>query len=88
MKNCAKHDRTQITAAKEDLTHIRNGKQTLMLKLRRVAAALVIAVAFGVVGLRTDPVTFAGNGSKRWVGTWSAALHAPNAGPPGLTNPG
>jgi hypothetical protein len=39
-----------------------------------------------VASYRSGPA-FADRG-EHWVGTWSAALHSPNPGPPGLTNTG
>jgi lysophospholipase L1-like esterase len=66
----------------------KENENSLVVKRRRLSVALLIAVAFAVVGLTTDRVTFAENDNDHWVGSWSAALHAPNAGPPGLTNPG
>jgi lysophospholipase L1-like esterase len=53
-------------------------------KLALTALALA-ALAMGVLPL---PTSLAGNGNERWVGTWSAALHPPGLGPPGLTNEG
>jgi GDSL-like Lipase/Acylhydrolase len=46
------------------------------------------AGAFAIASFVTDLAAFAGDDNEHWVGTWSTALHAPNAGPPGLTDPG
>jgi lysophospholipase L1-like esterase len=46
------------------------------------APALAAAVAFGT------HASVAGFAEEAWVGTWATALHAPAAGPPGLTNSG
>jgi lysophospholipase L1-like esterase len=54
---------------------------------RRCRKTLVAAIAFAVVGLAAHPAAFADNGNEHWVGTWSTALHAPDAGF-GITNPG
>ena len=50
--------------------------------LAALTVALVVAAVFSS-GMAVDA-------QKRdyWVGTWSTALHAPAAGPPGLTNSG
>jgi lysophospholipase L1-like esterase len=50
-----------------------------------LAALALAALAIGPLPL---PTSFAGNGNEHWVGTWSAAQHAPALGPPGLTNQG
>ena len=49
------------------------------------ATTFVIAVASAMLSGRT--LVFAER-QHHWVGTWSAAMHQPNPGPPGLTNPG
>ena len=54
---------------------------------RRCLKTVVAALAFVVAGLAAHPAAFAGNGNEHWVGTWSTALHGPDAGF-GITNPG
>ena len=51
-------------------------------------ALTILAMLVLAIGALAAPAAFAGNGNEQWVGTWSTALHAPNLGPPGLTNPG
>jgi len=71
----------------------RHEKRTLLSSLRRLSLTAVAAMALAVVGLATDPAALAANGpsgnqgNQQWVGTWSTALHAPDAGF-GITNPG
>ena len=52
---------------------------------RRLPLMFLAAVA--IIDLGTIHA-FSWNGNESWVGTWSTALHAPAAGPPGLTNDG
>jgi lysophospholipase L1-like esterase len=61
---------------------------SLSLPLRRLSVALVAAGAFAVAGLAAHAGVRAGNRSEHWVGTWSAALHEPDLGVPGLSNSG
>src|SRR6266508_1011194 len=71
----------------------RHEERTLLSSLRRLSLTAVAAMALAVVGLATDPAALAANGpsgnqgNQQWVGTWSTALHAPDAGF-GITNPG
>lgn len=54
---------------------------------RRWLKTVVAAVAFVVAGFAAPQDAAAGNGNEIWVGTWSTALHGPDAGF-GITNPG
>lgn len=54
---------------------------------RQFLKTVVAAVAFAVAGLTAHPAAFAGNGNEHWVGTWSTAMHPPDAGF-GITNAG
>ncbi len=65
----------------------RNEKRTLLSSLRRLSVTVVAAITLAVAGLSTASTVFAGNGNEHWVGTWSTALHAPDAGFM-ITNPG
>jgi hypothetical protein len=56
--------------------------------MRRLSLSVVSAAVLAVTTLATNPVTTGATPEERWVATWSTALHAPAAGPPGLTNPG
>ncbi len=71
-------------------TRGRTANQTLFpvggISRRRWLKTVVAAVAFAVAGL-APPAALAGNGNEIWVGTWSTALHGPDAGV-GITNPG
>src|SRR5215831_10813951 len=62
-----------------------NGRR---LALRRMALALLTAGAFTVSGGAQAGGADAGNGNEHWVGTWGNALHQPDLGVPGLSNPG
>jgi lysophospholipase L1-like esterase len=55
--------------------------------LVRLSLTVVAAVAFVVAGLSAHPAAFAGQGNQHWVGTWSTAMHPPDAGF-GITNAG
>jgi lysophospholipase L1-like esterase len=57
--------------------------------LRRLSSTVIAAVAFAVATLAANPAAFAGpgNGNEHWVGTWSTAMHPPDAGF-GITNAG
>jgi lysophospholipase L1-like esterase len=57
--------------------------------LRRLSLTVVAAVAFAVATLAANPAALAGpgNGNEHWVGTWSTAMHPPDAGF-GITNAG
>src|SRR5258708_20705660 len=63
----------------------RNGQQSVWLALGRMALALLAAGALTVAGA---PESDESNGNEQWVGTWSNALHEPDLGVPGLSNPG
>ena len=52
---------------------------------RLTSTAVVLALSVLVLPLAA---AFGGNEGEQWVGTWSAALHEPSPGPPGLTNTG
>jgi hypothetical protein len=52
------------------------------------AAAMLFATAYAGVALAADTIELARNGNEHWVGTWSTALHEPDLGVPGLSNPG
>ena len=54
--------------------------------LRRLSLIVVVAMALAVAGLAADPAAL-GNNDQHWVGTWSTAVHPPDAGF-GITNPG
>ncbi len=69
------------------VTSGRNDKQSLLVRPRRLVVTFAITLAFALARLATDPAAFAGNGNEHWVGTWSTALHAPDAGF-GITNSG
>lgn len=56
-------------------------QEMLMIPFRRFAVTLAAAAIFAAAGLAADM-------NERWVGTWSAALHEPDLGIPGLSNPG
>ena len=65
---------------------IRNLTSTMLpVVFRRLPLWFLAAVAIFDLG---TPHAFSWTGSESWVGTWSSALHAPVAGPPGLTNAG
>src|SRR5690349_9534657 len=53
-------------------------------RLSRVVAAGVIMI----LGAEAQSNVPAANGNGRWVGTWATALHQPDLGVPGLSNPG
>ena len=73
------------------ITRGRTATRTLFLAIgscrRRCLTIVVAAVAFVIAGLAGQPATLAGNHDEQWVGTWSTALHGPDAGF-GITNPG
>lgn len=60
---------------------------TQWLTLRWLSLTVVAAVAFVVPGLTAHPAAWAGQGNEHWVGTWSTAMHPPDAGF-GITNAG
>src|SRR5437870_4043833 len=66
----------------------RNGQQFARLALGRMALTLLAAIAFTTAGLAQSSVGGEGNGNEHWVGTWGNALHEPDLGVPGLSNPG
>src|SRR5262245_41423599 len=69
----------------EEVPMRRNGKRWLALS--RLGLALLLAVgAFQVVGL--GHASNDDQSNEHWVGTWSNALHQPDLGVPGLSNPG
>jgi lysophospholipase L1-like esterase len=55
------------------------GRKSLLICMTTILLAVTALSIHAAVGT---------NGDEQWVATWSAALHAPNPGPPGLTNPG
>ncbi len=55
---------------------------------RKLALGVVTTAMFAVAASGTQPLAAGANRDEHWVGTWSTALHAPAAGPPGLTNTG
>ena len=55
---------------------------------RKLSLLGVTTVLFAVTAWSIHAAAVATNGNEQWVATWSAALHAPNPGPPGLTNAG
>jgi len=59
------------------------------LALSRLALALLLAVgAFQAAGLAQASHDDESNENEHWVGTWGNALHQPDLGVPGLSNPG
>ena len=59
-----------------------------LLRRRRMMTIFATAVICAIAVLATKPAAFASGDNDHWVGTWSAALHQPSPGPPGLTNTG
>ena len=55
---------------------------------RRPLLMCMTATLLAVTSLPPHATAVGTNGDEQWVATWSAALHQPNPGPPGLTNPG
>lgn len=55
---------------------------------RKPLLMYVTAILLGITALSLHAATVGPNGDEQWVATWSAALHQPNPGPPGLTNLG
>ena len=55
---------------------------------RRFVMTVAAASVFAAASLGADVVGAARNGNDNWVGTWSTALHEPDLGVPGLSNPG
>jgi hypothetical protein len=55
---------------------------------RRLAVSFVATAMFAAIAFNVQPSALGANKHEHWAGTWSTALHAPAAGPPGLTNPG
>jgi len=57
--------------------------------LHRLSSTVIAAVAFAAATLAANPAALAGpgNGNEHWVGTWSTAMHPPDAGF-GITNAG
>lgn len=55
------------------------GRNTLQMCVTAILLAVTAFSLHAAVGT---------NGDDQWVATWTAALHQPNPGPPGLTNPG
>src|SRR5712692_461061 len=55
--------------------------------IRQLSGALAVSLLFAA-GLAADPAALAGNHNEHWVGTWSASLHEPDLGVPGLANAG
>ena len=55
---------------------------------RKLPVMIVATVVFAVTAFAVSPGAGGTHEGEGWVGTWSAALHAPAAGPPGLTNTG
>src|SRR5688572_28639194 len=55
---------------------------------RNLAVSFVATAVFTLTAFNVQPSARGANKHEHWVGTWSTALHAPAAGPPGLTNPG
>ena len=62
--------------------------KALSLLFRRFALTMTAVGAFAVASLAADVSALGRNGNEHWVGTWSAALHQPDLGVPGLSNPG
>ena len=56
--------------------------------LRKRVMVMVASTAIAVTALGIQLGAENDNGDQHWVATWSAALHAPGLGPPGLTNGG
>jgi lysophospholipase L1-like esterase len=56
--------------------------------LRKLSGVIAATAAFAVSAFTIPLAGVDGSDGEHWVATWSAALHAPAAGPPGLTNPG
>jgi lysophospholipase L1-like esterase len=54
----------------------------------RFSRALRISLLFAAAGVATGTAALADEWNEPWVGTWSAALHAPDLLVPGLSNPG
>lgn len=54
----------------------------------RFLMTLAAASVFACAGLGADDASLARNKNGNWVGTWSTALHEPDLGIPGLSNPG
>lgn len=54
----------------------------------RFVMTIAAASAFAAAGLGADYAGLVRNGNEHWVGTWSTALHEPDLGVPGLSNPG
>jgi lysophospholipase L1-like esterase len=54
---------------------------------RKLVWVILALVPLAMLDLPGQAVS-AGNDDEHWVGTWSAALHQPTPGPPGLTNSG
>src|SRR4051812_49242343 len=54
----------------------------------RFALTMAVASMFVVASPAADNTAYLRNGNEHWVGTWSAALHEPDLGVPGLANTG
>lgn len=55
---------------------------------QKLSLTSLTVILLAVTGLSIHAVAVRTNGDEQWVATWSATLHQPNPGPPGLTNPG
>lgn len=60
--------------------------KSTLLTIRRLSVLVVATLALTVTSFVASPA-LGGGGNEHWVGTWSTALHAPDAGF-GITNPG
>ena len=57
-------------------------------RISMVATRIMIVCGLLVAGSSAWADDDGGNGNEHWVGTWSNALHQPDLGVPGLSNPG